>query len=340
MSKESLSLMLIFQVLRVYESEPSLSQSPFIMTAEVGETVELGCHQIYEVELVSSYFWYKQRVGEAPKLIDIPPYQGADCKFISKKGNSKNVLILEIRNVQVNDSGSYYCADNDVYASLQNGPTLLIGDSSTDKTAVLVFVPTGELHLRETVPLVCLVSGVSSNQIAIFWNISGIVTEGQSDPGTREADGTYSISSHVTVSRESWRNGGLCTCIVQLGPLSKNRTKSVSFSKAARTWASWCKLALPVAITILLVLILLLVLIFIWIRKNSRSEERGRRSPNEKFTATCPPQFLAFREFVGGATPSGVSPARREKDLQDPADRLFMLGWRLMRTPHSDSNGN
>ncbi|XP_078390127.1 immunoglobulin kappa light chain-like [Cetorhinus maximus] len=203
MSKESLFLMVIFQVLRVYvtESESCLPQSSIIMTAEVGETVELACHYSYVVVLVSSYFWYKQRVGEAPKLIDSQSCQGADCTFISKKGNSENVLILEIRNVHVNDSGSYYCARRGNYTPLQNGPILLVGDSSTNKTAVLAFVPTGELHLRETVPLVCLVSGVSSNQIAIFWNISGLVTEGQSDPGTMEADGTYSFRSHVKVSR-------------------------------------------------------------------------------------------------------------------------------------------
>ncbi|XP_078390142.1 immunoglobulin kappa light chain-like [Cetorhinus maximus] len=240
MSKEHLFLILIIQALRVYgeedavtESEPSLSQSPFRMTAEVGGTVELTCQYIYEVEFVSSYFWYKQRVGEAPKLIDIQSCQGADCKFISKKGNNKRQLILEIRNVEVSDSGSYYCADRFGNAPLQNGPTLLVGDSSTNKTAVLVFVPPGELHLNETVPLVCLVSGVSPNQIAIFWNISGLVTEGPSDPGTMEADGTYSISSHVMVSSETWRSGGLCTCIVQLGSPNKYLTKSVSFSKPA-----------------------------------------------------------------------------------------------------------
>ncbi|XP_041037508.1 immunoglobulin kappa light chain-like [Carcharodon carcharias] len=235
MSKESLSLMLIFQMLRVYvtEPEPSLSQGPIIMTAEVGDTVELTCQYTYEVGLVSRYFWYKQRVGEAPKTIDIQSCQGADCQCISKNGNSKNALILEIRNVQVNDSGSYYCADKAGSAGLQNGSTLLVGDSFTYKTAVLVFVPPGELHLGETAPLVCLVSGVSSNQVAIFWNISYLVTEGPRDPGTMEADGTYSIRSHVMVSRETLRSGCVCTCIVQLGYPGKYLTKSVSFPKAA-----------------------------------------------------------------------------------------------------------
>jgi len=100
---------------------------------------------------------------------------------------------------------------------------------------VFVFVPQGELNLRETVPLVCLVSGVSSNEIAIFWNISGTVTEGSSDPRAMEEDGTYNIRSHVIVSGKTWRRGDVCTCIVQLGTPGKYWAKSVTFPKTLAT---------------------------------------------------------------------------------------------------------
>ncbi|XP_067878815.1 uncharacterized protein [Heterodontus francisci] len=287
MFREAFSLMLIFQVLRVRvaDSEPFLSQSPFTVTAEVGKTVKLACHQTYEVEVVTSYFWYKQLVGEAPRLIDIPPCDGTDCKFVSKKGENEHELILEIRNVQVNDSGSYYCADVDGYAPLQNGPTLLVGDSSTNKTALLVFVPLEDLHLRETVPLLCLVSGVSSRQIVIFWNISGQLTEGRSDSGTIQPDGTCSIRSHVMVSGESWRSGGVCTCIAELRSPGKSWSKSVSISKAMSDQIAVsvqsCNLTLPAAIFGTVFLVLLLILISICIHKRGRSEERVRRPHNE-----------------------------------------------------------
>ncbi|GCB78934.1 hypothetical protein scyTo_0018675 [Scyliorhinus torazame] len=112
--------------------------------------VELTCHYIYEVELESSYGWYKQGVDEVPKAINISSCNGADCKFISKKGNSKKVLILEIRNVQANDSGSSDCVHIASYAPFQKAATLLVGDSSTYKTAVLIFVPRGELRQTQT----------------------------------------------------------------------------------------------------------------------------------------------------------------------------------------------
>ncbi|XP_038643129.1 immunoglobulin kappa light chain-like isoform X2 [Scyliorhinus canicula] len=286
MAKEHFPLILIPLVLRGYDSEPTLSHIPLTLTAEVGQIVELTCHYSYEVEVVSSYVWYKQGVGEAPKAIDISSCNGADCKFISKKGNSKNILILEIRNVQANDSGSYYCAEMDSYAPLQKAANLLVGDSSTSKTAVLIFVPRWEENSRDTVPLVCLVSGISSNRIVIFWNISGMVAEGSSDPGTLEEDGTYSIISQIMVSMDMWSDDAVCTCIVQLGSPNKNWTKSVLFPKAAETRTEWCSRALPAFITVLVVLLLLLILLSIWICKGGRSGKLDNKSQNENLRET------------------------------------------------------
>ncbi|XP_038643188.1 immunoglobulin kappa light chain-like [Scyliorhinus canicula] len=285
MAKEHFPLILIPLVLSGYDSESTLSHIPLTLTAEVGQIVELTYHYIYEVELVSRYGWYKQGVGEAPKAIDISSCNGADCKFISKKGKIKNILILEIRNVQANDSGSYYCAEMDSYAPLQKAATLLVGDSSTSKTAVLIFVPRWEENSRDTVPLVCLVSGLSSNRIVIFWNISGLVAEGSSDPGTLE-DGTYSIISQIMVSMDMWSNDAVCTCIIQLGSTNKNWTKSVPFPKAAETRTGWCSRALPAFITVLVVLLLLLILLSIWICKGGRSGKWDNKSQNENLRET------------------------------------------------------
>ncbi|XP_078057047.1 uncharacterized protein LOC144481784 [Mustelus asterias] len=282
MAKPWVTLIMIFQ--GVYELCSSLSQSPFAMTAEVGQNLELFCHFIYEVELVSSFAWFNQRVGEGPMPIDTTSCTGDDCKFISKKGNQENVLILEMRNIQVNDSGTYYCAHVASYAQPQKAVTLLVGDSSTNKSAVLVFVPPGELDLNDAVLLVCLVSEISSNRIAIFWNISGLVTHGWSDPGTMAGDGTYSIRSHIIVSSETWRSGGVCTCIAQLGTPGIYWTKSVSSPKTAATDTGWCSLKHPIAITVLVILILLLVLLSIWVCKSDRTGGRSKEIHNENVT--------------------------------------------------------
>jgi len=116
----------------------------------------------------------------------MPYCQETDCKFVSKIGDNKHELILEIHNVLVNDSGAYYCSYKVGFAPLQNGPILLVEckracrinvdrashyssvhinlkicpnlspDCSTNTTAVLVFVPPGQLNFNDIIPLVCL----------------------------------------------------------------------------------------------------------------------------------------------------------------------------------------
>ncbi|XP_060676730.1 uncharacterized protein LOC132805605 [Hemiscyllium ocellatum] len=282
MIKNTLFLMLLGQWLALYVADSQLAgpQGPFAKTAKVGETVKLECHVSYPVELVTSYFWYKQTVGEAPVAIDTTNCKGSDCKFISKQGDSERVLLLEIRNVQVNDSGTYYCADRDGYAPLQRGPRLLVGDSSTDKTSVLVFLPPSVSAQMDVVPLVCLVSGVSSNEIVIFWNISGEVTQGASDVGKREPDGNWNITSQVMVTRELWTSGALCSCVVQLG--EKVLTKSVSFTEPAAAKAEGCNPVNNVLRIISAILLLIMILIMVWLDKGSRSAT-GRRPHNETF---------------------------------------------------------
>ncbi|XP_048381739.1 Ig heavy chain Mem5-like [Stegostoma tigrinum] len=285
MPKDSLFLMLLVQLLALHvtDSQLTVSQGPLAKTAKVGETVELECHLSYLVELVTSYFWYKQTVGEAPVAINSTSCEEPACKFVSKKGRSERLLVLEIRNVQVDDSGTYYCADRDGYAPLQNGPKLLVGESSTEKTSVLVFVPLSVPAQNGTVPLVCLVSGVSSNQIVIFWNISGEVTEGASDVGKKEPDGTWNITSQVTVTSEQWTSGALCSCVVQLG--EEIRTKSVFFAQQAASREGWCSQAFPYVTAASVVVALVLMLLIIWICRRRRSG-KGRRSHRENFRLT------------------------------------------------------
>uniref|UniRef100_UPI00398F428D uncharacterized protein n=1 Tax=Pristiophorus japonicus TaxID=55135 RepID=UPI00398F428D len=246
--------------------------------AAAGETVELECHLDYEVEIVDSYFWYKQLVGEAPKLVHIPACRGTICKFTSKRGRNKFILVLQILKVNTSDAASYYCADSHGYALLRNGSLLLVGDSSTPKTDVLVFVTPGEPPLRETIPLVCLVTGVSSRQIAIYWNVSGQFVAGRSEVGTLDPDGTYSIRSHVMVGAEIWSNRGVCTCIVELGSPGKSWSKSVSRPEAA---TDWCTPILPFAIRVSAILVLVLILIILCHHNCGRREGRDKRPRQE-----------------------------------------------------------
>ncbi|XP_059834689.1 uncharacterized protein LOC132398872 [Hypanus sabinus] len=262
-------LLLLFvtvQMFRIYECKP-FPAGLAAETADVGQTVKLSCELTNQLEVGSNIFWYKHSADEPPVAIKSTDCEQNGCRTTFKKGSGHRTSVLEITNVQVNDSGLYYCAEMDSYPPLMKGPTLLVGDSSTNRTYMQVFVPPSVSN--GSVPLVCLVGGLSSKHILIYWNISGQITEGWNDPGTIDPDQSYSVRSQVMVPEETWRSGGLCTCIAQLGGAGKTRTMSVSHL-TIQTDQGWC---LPTAIR-LGFLGLLVIVIFIWISKHRRS---GRR---------------------------------------------------------------
>ncbi|XP_072139925.1 Ig heavy chain Mem5-like [Mobula birostris] len=252
MMMEVLFLFVTVQMNRVYASKP-FSVIPGAVTAEVGRMVELSCELTV---FASSVFWYKHRDDEPPVAIKTTGCQQNGCRSTYKKGSGDRTSVLEIRDVRVEDSGSYYCAEKKSYPPLVQGPTLLVGDSSTIRTYMQVFVPPSEVN--GSVPLVCLVGGLSSKEIIIYWNISGQITEGWSDPGTLDPDQSYSVRSQVLVPVETWRSGGVCTCIAQVGCAGKTRTTSVSYPTIEPDQDCYRPAAILLGLLILLVIVIVI----------------------------------------------------------------------------------
>ncbi|XP_072132418.1 uncharacterized protein [Mobula birostris] len=263
MLMEVLTLFVTVQMFRVCVAEPKpLSESPAVLTADIGQMVELSCELTYRVEIASPVFWYKQRADEPPVAIKSTECKKTGCRTTYKKGSGDRTSVLELRDVRVEDSGSYYCSRR--HSWLAKGPTLLVGDSSTNRTYMLVFVPPSERN--GSVHLVCLVGGLSSIHIVTYWNISGQITEGWSDTGRLDPDQSYSVRSQAPVPVETWVSAGVCTCIAQLGGAGKMIIKSVSHITIEPD-QGWC---LPTVIRFG-ILAFLVILIIIRISKERRS---------------------------------------------------------------------
>ncbi|XP_062925908.1 uncharacterized protein LOC134357988 [Mobula hypostoma] len=295
---EALTLFLTVQMLRVCEPNP-FSESASVVTAVVGQMVELSCELTYRLEVASNVLWYKQRADEHPVAIKSTDCQKNGCRTTYKKGSGDRTSVLEIRNVQVEDSGFYYCAGVNSYSPFVKGPTLLVGDSSTNLTYMQVFVPPSEAN--GSVALVCLVGGLSSNQIIIYWNISGQITEGWSDTGRFDPDQGYTVRSQVRVPVETWVSGGVCTCIAQLGGTGKMINKSVSHN-TNKPVQGWC---LP--ITLLLgLLVFLVILIIIRISKQRRSgshRQLATRQVHGTAAQSQAPILYASLDFAASSSP-------------------------------------
>ncbi|XP_067878577.1 M1-specific T cell receptor beta chain-like isoform X2 [Heterodontus francisci] len=173
--------------------------------------------------------WYKQLHREHLKLVYTVTKHGRPAGRFSGEVNDESTLYsLIIRDVQANDSGFYCCAAKEF-----SGQPLMFGNASKllitgSPIMFLLTPPPAEISSMQRVPLMCLVRGLSPNSLPIRWNVSGRVTEEETDSGTIDPDGTYSIRSHISVSAETWSSGVVCTCTVQINSTENLISESVS----------------------------------------------------------------------------------------------------------------
>lgn len=86
-----------------------------LVFVNVGDSVNITCH--YQSEMAMHYSWYKHKLGQKPKLIsNFYKYdkkatfhhefkENARFNMVNKKG----VTHLEIKEIELSDSATYYC---------------------------------------------------------------------------------------------------------------------------------------------------------------------------------------------------------------------------------------
>ncbi|MEQ2313899.1 hypothetical protein AMECASPLE_006576 [Ameca splendens] len=96
------------------DGSPSVTQSPAVKSAALGETVSLSCTASEGVD--DDLSWYLQKPGQPPKLLfyEISSRESAPSHFSSS--GSEPQFTLTISGVQAEDAGDYYCM------GVQSGP--------------------------------------------------------------------------------------------------------------------------------------------------------------------------------------------------------------------------
>ncbi len=100
-------------------AEIILTQSPSVDSVSVGSSVTLNCRSS-STGLTSSLAWYHQRPGQTPKLL----FYGVGSKMsgVSERftdGRSGTNFMLNVRNVQSEDAGDYYCQQHSELSQTQ-----------------------------------------------------------------------------------------------------------------------------------------------------------------------------------------------------------------------------
>ncbi|XP_059575071.1 immunoglobulin kappa light chain-like [Alligator mississippiensis] len=201
-----------------------LHQPQRFLFVEVGRTAEIHCSFGEDVEAGVNVHWYLRRAGEVPKRMKDCGDGTNGSKFACK--HQKYSTTLEIRDIQRNESGIYYCAHADTNTlTFGNGTTVIVGDSFTDSSSVLLLGPiAGENGDMDPAHLACVIRGVS-NLVQVSWRVPG-EEPAQGLPRTLEASaGTLTLIHGISIPWASWTSGVAVTCEVTFNSSGSSVTR-------------------------------------------------------------------------------------------------------------------
>ncbi|XP_075764425.1 immunoglobulin kappa light chain-like, partial [Pelodiscus sinensis] len=205
-----------------------------IQFVEVGDTATILCSFQKILEGGEEVFWYLRREGETLTCFKKCFNDQDVSKFVCK--HEPHGTTLKINNLQRNETGVYYCAVTITsYLIFGNGSTLIVGDSYTDSSGVLLLVPfphgrqgTGTAHLA------CVVQG-ASGPVHVSWSISGEWQEQGLTRWLKAKDGSFTFVNHISVPRDTWASGKIFTCDVKFNSSGRSVNASARYPAVSAT---------------------------------------------------------------------------------------------------------
>ncbi|XP_077319603.1 uncharacterized protein LOC143942225 [Lithobates pipiens] len=200
-------------------SQMVLYQPQHIVPAHVGATSVISCVSNTTIEDGKLISWYKKssKPAESYKRVKACDKDNNTHKYGCK--NSVYMTNLVIYNVQIIDSGVYFCAFHYVtLLKFSNGTALIIRDNSTMNSSIHLLASPQSSLLKATMQLACVVS-TPLYDLSITWAVSGTHHKG-SMTSVEEPGGTRTFQSHLSLPRDTWDFGDHVTCEVWTSPSS------------------------------------------------------------------------------------------------------------------------
>ncbi|XP_029436840.1 uncharacterized protein LOC115078211 [Rhinatrema bivittatum] len=260
-----------------------LYQTQRFLFSEVSGTASISCFSHENLESGSSIIWFRRRADEAPVSIK----SCADDQNISKFAcNSKtHSTTLTIQNAQRNESGVYYCVDTHAsrFPIFVNGTTLIVGDSYTARSSVILTSPHREALSRGSAHLACIIQAVSG-LVAVSWNVSGTL-EHRKTSSEKENDGSLTLTTHVSIPRDHWHQGQAVTCQVRFNSSHSGIQRQARYWNARGVSADfagecWSYLVPVVAVSVLLLLVLSLSVCQLHLRSDPGAGGKRSQTPS------------------------------------------------------------
>ncbi|XP_039455378.1 uncharacterized protein LOC120433333 [Oreochromis aureus] len=173
-----LFLGVIAQKNNMHVSSSAHEEARFI-SAKSGDSVTLHCY--YEQNVAAWFYWYKQTLGETPKLISTffesktnfvqihDPFNNS-ARFTLDNEKGSNYLIIS--DLSVSDSANYYCICSYVYASTFLETIIVnVNDSDLNIRALVHQSASGTIQPGGSVSLHCMVHTMLScdGEHSVYW---------------------------------------------------------------------------------------------------------------------------------------------------------------------------
>ncbi|KAM4625933.1 immunoglobulin lambda-1 light chain-like [Polymixia lowei] len=214
-----------------------------IMTQEkslfvnLGNNVKISCAQSGSSSRYTMS-WYQQKSGGVPKFLlttSNTRASGVPSRFTSTSSSSDQTQYLLINGVQADDAATYYCA----CASCGTDHSVAIQCRAHTKTqpqppsppSLDLMAPAQPPLPGASATLLCLAKGYHPDGAAMSWSEDGgsvTGTEVQTGQSQRQTDGTYTVSSLLTLPSTRWHSGHTFTCHLSHSALSSPLSKSVT----------------------------------------------------------------------------------------------------------------
>uniref|UniRef100_A0A671PIE9 Ig-like domain-containing protein n=1 Tax=Sinocyclocheilus anshuiensis TaxID=1608454 RepID=A0A671PIE9_9TELE len=195
-------LLLVCVCLTAYNLSQEKSKS-----VKLGDKVSILCIAEDDKYYIS---WYQQKAGAPPQFL-----------FFN---NTRDYLTID--GVRAEDEAVYYCACIGSYVFAQ-GTNLVISDRPSPPPSLLLLAPPASPLSEGDVSVVCVAQGFYPDGVTMSWSedSSGVTgDEVQTAPYQRQADGTFSQTSVLKLSKQRWSSGRTYTCRLSHPALATPKT--------------------------------------------------------------------------------------------------------------------
>ncbi|XP_056408687.1 uncharacterized protein LOC130313979 [Hyla sarda] len=189
-----------------------------IVSMDVNGTAVITCVS-NENSFGPLFSWYHKKWGSIKDIVRVKSCINDNDTHKYACKHEKNATTLEIYNVQINDSGVYYCRYHN-RLKFGNGTCLNVEDVSTSNSSIYIVSHVQPSHPDNSLQMACVVLG-AHNAVNLSWNISGTYHKGHTI-SKEGSDGTWTVLNFISLPKDNWHHGvkGICEAWIKSSPIS------------------------------------------------------------------------------------------------------------------------